>query len=154
MDLGHWEYDAEFDPEEWFGFIYRIIDLDSNQEYIGKKQFQSKTRKAVKGRKNKKIVYKDSKWRSYTSSSTHINAAIEERGKDWFRFIIESLHKSKGSLYYAEVERQVFENVLRERMEDGITPKYYNRQIGGVKFIPPVELLEEKEAINKKITKI
>jgi len=146
QDIGHWKFDKEFVPDEWFGFIYRITDLNTGQEYIGKKQFHTHIRKAVKGRKNKKRISKESAWKEYTSSSTHVNKAIEENGKDKFIFQIESLHKSKGSLYYAEVEKQIMENVLKAKMTDGTTPKYYNKQIGAVRFIPPDELLEEANA--------
>ena len=143
MDLGHWEFNTEFDINEWFGFIYRIIDLTTKQEYIGKKQFFAIRRKVVAGRKNKKTIRKESNWKTYTSSSAHINAAIAAKGKENFRFIIESLHKTKGSLTYAEVEKQIFEDVLRKKLDDGVTPKYYNRQIAAIKFIPPGELPEE-----------
>lgn len=143
MDLGHWKFDNEFDPANWFGFVYRIIDKTTNQEYIGKKQFHNTRRKIVRGRKNRKIVKSESDWRTYTSSSTHVNQAIIEKGKDNFEFIIETLHASKGSLTYAEVERQVLENVLKEKLDDGVTPKYYNKMIAAVKFMPPTELAEE-----------
>lgn len=143
MDLGHWEFDKEFDTDDWFGFVYRIIDLDTGQHYLGKKQFRNLTRKRIKNRKNRKSVYRESNWKEYTSSSTHVNAAIEARGKSRFRFIIESLHKTKGSLSYGEVRAQVTEDALRRRLPDGVTPMYYNRQISAVKYIPPVELTEE-----------
>lgn len=145
MDIGHWEFEHEFKPDEWFGFVYRIIDLDSNQEYLGKKQFFSKTRKNVKGRKNKKIVRKESNWKVYMSSSNHVKNAIEVKGKEKFKFLIESLHKTKGSLSYAEVKIQIFEDVLRSKLADNVTKKYYNKQIGAVRFIPPDEMLEEQK---------
>jgi len=88
MDTGHWEYPNDFDPSEWFGFIYRIIEKDTQKMYIGKKQFQSIRRVKVKNRKNRKIVRKESDWKTYTSSSTHLNAAIEENGIDNYQFII------------------------------------------------------------------
>ena len=138
MDLGHWTYHSEFEPDDWFGFIYRITDLDTNQEYIGKKQFHRHIRVPVKGRKNKKRVRKPAKWREYTSSSTHVNNAIAERGMSSFKFEIVSLHSSKGSLTYGEVKRQIFEDVLCAKKDDG-TPKYYNKQVGAVKFIPPIQ---------------
>lgn len=142
MDLGHWEYPGEFDVNEWFGFIYRIIEKDTGMHYIGKKQFHSYLKKAVKGKKNKKSVIKENDWKSYTSSSARLNAEIEIKGIDNYVFLIESLHKSRGSLFYAEVERQVSENVLTEKFEDG-RRKYYNGVISGVKFIPPEEVSEE-----------
>jgi len=143
MDLGHWEFSCEFEPTEWFGFVYRIIDLTTMQEYIGKKQFFFTVRKVVRGRKNRKVVKKESDWRTYTSSSAHVNAAIELKGKENFLFKIESLHKTKGSLSYAEVQTQLFEDVLCAKLDDGVTPKFYNRQIPGIKFIPPEEHSEE-----------
>ena len=142
MKYGHWDFPHEFDVNEWFGFVYRIIDKTTNQEYIGKKQFFRTTRRKVKGRKNRRVVKTPSKWENYTSSSSHVNQAIEDKGIENFEFIIESLHKTKASLSYAEVEKQVKENVLREKHRDG-TPKYYNKQIGAVKYIPPEPTNEE-----------
>ena len=144
MDTGHWKFDKDFDPDEWFGFIYRIVDLTTGREYIGKKQFHSYTRKVIKGRKNRKKVTKESNWKEYTGSSTELNEQIELKGKESFDFFIESLHKTKGSLYYAEVEKHIKENVLRERMENG-ERKYYNKQTGSVKFLPPLPTLEEEQ---------
>ncbi len=142
MELGHWFYPKEIDIDEWFGFIYRIIELDTGMEYIGKKQFHSHLRKTVKGRKNKKSVIKESDWKTYTGSSVRLNEEISKKGKQNYIFLIESLHKSKGSLYYAEVERQIIENVLVQRLPNG-ERKYYNGHISAVKFIPPAEDISE-----------
>lgn len=152
IDLGHWQYDKEFNVDDFFGFVYRVTDTTNGVQYIGKKQFWSVTRKKVKGRKNRKKVIKESKWREYTSSSNHVNAAIEEKGMDKFLFEIETLHVTKGSLYYREVEVQVKENVLREELPCG-TKAYYNKQIGSVRFIPPNETLMESK-FNSSKTKI
>lgn len=143
QDIGHWIFDKEFDPNDWFGFVYRVIDTTTGQAYIGKKQFHKHIRKVIKGRKNRKHIRKESDWKKYTSSSTHLNKAIESKGKNKFKFLIETLHKTKGSLYYAEVEKQIMENVLKAKLSDNVTPKYLNKQIGAVKFIPPDEVLEE-----------
>jgi hypothetical protein len=144
-DYGHWIYIGKFNSDDWFGFIYRIIDLDNGREYIGKKQFHRHITKKVKtksgGQKNKRLV-KGSDWKFYTSSSTHVNGAISAKGKENFCFLIESLHETKASLHYAEIEAQVDEDVLRTRFEDG-TRKYYNGMIGHVKFIPPAETSDE-----------
>lgn len=142
MDKGHWEFPHDFDIDEWFGFIYRITELSTGKEYIGKKQFHSYCRKAVKGKKRKKMVITENDWKKYTSSSTHINEAIAKLGKTAFKFEIESLHSTRGSLVYAEVRYQVTEDVLRARMSDG-TRKYFNGMISGVKYLPAVETLEE-----------
>ena len=144
MNNGHWQYPADINFEEWFGFIYRIVELSTGREYIGKKQFKSYTKKKVAGKKNKKSVVKESNWKVYTGSSVHLNNAIVEHTMSNYAFFIESLHATKGSLFYAEVDKHVKENVLRERLADGITPKYYNRQISGVRFIPPIESINEQ----------
>lgn len=143
MDIGHWEFFEEFNTNDWFGFVYRIIELSTGREYIGKKQFHQHLRKAVKGRKNKIRITKDSDWKVYTSSSTELNEAIQRNGKQNYKFIIESLHKTKGSLVFNEVKAQITEDVLRIKLDDGVTPKYFNKQIAGIKFIPPDECAEE-----------
>jgi hypothetical protein len=142
MDLGHWEFPHEFDINDWFGFIYRIVEVNTGREYIGKKQFFSKRTKAVKGRKNRKHFQKESDWRTYTSSSVELNKAIDLYGKDNYKFLIVSLHKTKGSLHYREVEMQIMEDVLRQRLPSG-TRKYYNGNISAVKFYPPSEHVDE-----------
>lgn len=138
MDLGHWQFPHEFDVNQWFGFVYRIIEKPTGREYVGKKQFWSKRTKPVKGRKNRKHYSKESDWRTYTGSSVELNRSIETYGKDNYIFRIESLHKTRGSLYYREVQVQIFEDVLRVRMPNGIK-KYYNGHIAAVKFMPPLE---------------
>ena len=143
MDYGHWQFPHEFEPTDWFGFIYRITELDTGREYIGKKQFSTYKRKIVKNKKNRKKVVSDSKWRSYTGSSNELNEQISIKGINNYKFEIQSLHKTRGSLYYAEVKYQIIEDVLREKLPDGITKKYYNKVISGVKFIPPVEHEDE-----------
>lgn len=143
MDNGHWEFPHEFQIEEWFGFIYRILELNTGREYIGKKQFWSNRTKIVKGRKNRKHFKKESDWRTYTSSSVELNKSIKLYGKDNYKFIIVSLHRTKGSLHYREVELQITEDVLRKRLDNGLR-KYYNGNISAVKFYPP-ELNEDEQ---------
>ena len=66
---GHWNYNKEllgeeFDPEQYFGFVYRITRKETGRSYIGKKQLFSVHRKRVAGRTNRKRVRKESKWLS------------------------------------------------------------------------------------------
>lgn len=145
LDDTHWITQLpEFDIEQWFGFCYRLTHVQTSQQYIGKKQFFSKTRKKIKGRKNRKIIIKESDWMKYTSSSRYVNEIIDEHGIEIFTFEIISLHETKGSLYYEEVRLQVIEDVLRAKMINGDN-KYFNRQIANVKFIPPDETLTETQ---------
>ena len=153
MDYGHWIFNVNFELEEWFGFIYKITELDTGREYIGKKQFFNTTRKIIKGRKNRKKVVTESNWKKYTGSSEHLNLEISIKGKDNYKFEILSLHNSKGSLHYAEVEYQITNNVLRAVLDDGVTKRYFNRAVSGVKFIPPLETADEiRIAISKILT--
>jgi len=136
IDLGHWQFDADFNPEEWFGFIYRIIEKSSGKEYIGKKQFFSKTRKIVKGKKNRKVIRKESNWKSYRSSCDYLKEAIELNGEDNYIFLIESLHHTKAGLSYTEIEMQILEDVLRAKNSNG-EKKFFNGCIGNIKYTPP-----------------
>ena len=148
MDKGHWQFQHDFDIEDWFGFIYRVTEKNTGKMYIGKKQFFSNRTKKVKGRVNKKHYKIESDWKKYTTSSVELNKSIELYGMDNYIFEIISLHKTKGSLHYREVEMQVFEDVLRARFDDG-NRKYYNGNISAVKFIPP-KIHSDEEKINKK----
>lgn len=143
-DTGHWEFPHDFEVSEWHGFVYRITELDTGKMYIGKKILWSKLRKKVKGRKNRKIVYKESDWKKYTGSSKQLNEAIAKNGKENYRFQIESLHKTKASMGYEEVRKQVLEDVLRATFDDG-EKMYYNGQIGAVKYIPPAMTEDEEK---------
>jgi hypothetical protein len=143
MDLGHWQYPKKFDVNEWVGFIYRIIDTETSREYIGKKLFFSKRSKRLKSRKNKVWTTKESDWKTYTSSSETINKLIKEHGKSRFVFIIESLHKSKAALTYAEVEKMIVEDALRTKLPNG-ERRYYNAIIPPIKFLPPHEESDEE----------
>ncbi len=134
-ELGHWETKLDFDPDEWFGFIYRVTNVKNGMEYLGKKQLHRHTRKKVKGRKNKKKVIKEGDWKTYTTSSNTINEMIEEFGMDLFKFEIIELCMTKGELTFREAELQWEEKVLTATMDDG-SRKYYNGMIGAIKFRP------------------
>lgn len=137
-DYGHWRNDTgvSFNPDDYFGFVYHVTNLTNGKQYIGKKQFTFTIKKPpLKGKKNKRHVKTDSKWRTYTTSSEHVNAAIAECGMDKFLFRIISLHGSKGALHYAEVEALVKSDALIARDYRG-DRTYYNGQIPAVKFIP------------------
>jgi len=151
--FGHWIFPIEFDHTEWFGFIYRITELSTGREYLGKKQFGKLQRKVIKGRKNRKHIHSESNWKEYTGSSIHLNEQIELNTKDNYKFEIVSLHKSKGSLHYAEVKIQIEEDVLRAYLPDGVTRKYYNKIINSVKYIPP-DTHPDELAINNALKEI
>lgn len=128
MNYGHWISEVDFDFSEWFGFVYLITNLTNNRKYIGKKQFSSRNRIKVKGRKNRKVVITESTWKDYTSSSEELNQDIIIQGKDKFRFEILKLCKTKRDLGYTEVKEQFDRNVLEAKLESG-EREYYNRNI-------------------------
>jgi hypothetical protein len=137
MDYGHWTTTLDkFYPEDWVGFTYLITgNLPNGKKifYIGKKFFQSTTHKAVKGKKNKKKVVKESNWKTYSGSSKFLLSLLEAYGEDKFDFEILSLHESRSSLAYHEVFLIVSLNAMREKYPDG-TKVFANGLLPTVRF--------------------
>lgn len=93
-DTGHWiAQGLDLDPAGAIGFVYLIVDLETKQKYIGKKNFKGRG-KANKG--------KQSNWKEYCSSSKAVQALIAEKGKDAFAFIILEQYFTLGGLSFAE----------------------------------------------------
>ena len=135
----HWDYPHTINIDEWAGFIYVITELDTGKKYIGKKFFKhKKTMPPLKGRKNNRIRFKESDWKEYSGSSKELNHCIKTKGLVNYHFKILSLHETKGSLSYREVELQVQTDCLRSAM-------YFNKQIAPVKYIPPYQTDKEKQ---------
>ncbi len=96
---GHWDHTGlELDPDSAVGFVYLIVYKETNQKYIGKKNFKGR------GKLNKG---KESNWKVYTSSSKYLVDLIKEKGKDQFEFIILDQYKTTGGLSFAETWSQV-----------------------------------------------
>lgn len=73
----HWQYPFEFDINDYVGFVYKIT-LSDGRFYIGRKNFFSKkTLKPLKGKKRSRIVYKESDWKTYQSSSPILKTILE-----------------------------------------------------------------------------
>lgn len=123
---GHWEYPEDIDVDNSFGFVYLITNLVTGKKYIGKKQFHSY-------KKKKRAA--ETKWRYYTSSSTEVNQDIRSLGKKNFHFLILQVYQTRGGLVYGEANTQHKLDVLTRADEKG-NRLWYNRQIGGIKFIP------------------
>lgn len=120
-ESGHWilEEGVEINKST-FGFIYEIINNIENKIYIGKKQCSSKIkRKPLKGKKRNRIDYKESDWKTYTSSSESLNSDITRLGKENFTFKILKTCSCKWELAYFEAKEQFDRNVLFEK-------NYYN----------------------------
>ena len=116
-DHGHWICE-KFEPES-FGFIYLITNIKNNRKYIGKKQLQFKKSRRLKSRKNRKVSYSESDWKTYTGSCRELNEDIEKYGKENFTFEILRLCKSKWELGYEEIKLQIENEVIKNK-------QYYN----------------------------
>jgi len=125
---GHWKNPSRIrlDPDNSFGFVYVIVNLLTGQRYIGKKQYHQ-YRKGVRTR--------SSDWRTYTSSSRHVNEDIKKQGKRNFHFEILVEFNTRSGLVYGETHLQHVCNVLTEKLGDD-ERLFYNRFIDKIRFIP------------------
>lgn len=118
-----WLYnDKEIGDDEIEGhaaFVYRITNLETGKQYIGKKIFKSIQRKKVKGKTRRKKVTKESNWKSYFGSNVALLADVEKLGQDRFKREILKLCKSRGTANYWEAKYQMQEQVLESE-------NYYN----------------------------
>ena len=79
----HWLYNKKLFtevPEGIFGFVYLITNLKTSKKYIGRKYFYSVRRIKVKGKKNRKVIRKESNWKIYMGSNKDLNSDIENVG--------------------------------------------------------------------------
>ena len=142
MNNGHWSHDKELDPKNNQGFVYLILNKETQRAYIGKKRYFSiLTLPPLKGKKRNRKVFKEMAWREYTGSSADLNADIQKLGKDKFEFIVLCECKTQAELTYTETKLQFDMNVLTDVLPDG-ERKFYNKAIGAIKFLPPVVVAE------------
>ena len=113
------------DINDFFGFVYRITNLQSSKQYIGRKYFWQKR----KPKGGKRRVTSESDWKRYYGSSAELKQDIKSLGKENFRREIISVHTTLGRTNYEETRQLFLNNVLTESV-DGL-PKYYNSNILG-----------------------
>lgn len=133
MQHGHWFFPTSFDINSCFGFVYRIINMQTGQSYIGKKNFWSTTRKAVKGKKRRQVIRKESDWKTYNSSSPSVQEDIRKYSESMFQFQILSLHVSKQELDFAEAKLQWQLDVTGAKFHDG-TKMFYNKRVEAIRL--------------------
>ena len=114
------------DIGDFFGFVYRITNLQTGKQYIGRKYFWSKR----KPRGGKRRVTSESDWKKYYGSSDELKADRRLLGNELFKREILSTHPTKGKVNYEETKQLFINNVLQETLDDG-TPAYYNSNILG-----------------------
>ena len=120
-------------PKDCEAFVYLITNLIDHKKYVGKKLAKFKTTKnPLKGRKNKRRGTKESDWRTYWGSNSHLVDDVLRLGEH--RFTREILHycPSRGVASYLEAQEQFERKVLE-------TDEYYNGiinvRIGGSKIL-------------------
>ena len=110
-------------PEDCVGFVYQITNTTNGRMYIGKKLARFKrSRRPLKGRKNKRRYTVSSDWKYYYGSSDLLLADVEKLGKDNFKREILFYCKSKAELSYIEAREQFARKVLE-------SDDYYNGHI-------------------------
>ena len=110
-------------PEECVGFVYQITNTTNGRMYIGKKLAKFKrSRKPLKGRKNKRRYKVDSDWQDYYGSSDELTIDIKKLGKENFKREILFYCNSKAVMSYVEAREQFARKVLESN-------DYYNGHI-------------------------
>jgi len=114
------------DIGDQFGFVYRITNIQTGQQYIGRKYFYQKR----KPKGGKRRVTSESDWKRYYGSSEDLKQDIRRVGRENFKREILSTHPTPGRVNYEETRQLFSRGVLTEALEDG-TPAYYNSNILG-----------------------
>ena len=114
------------DIDGFFGFVYRITNLQTGKQYIGRKYFQQH-RKPRNGRRKRTS---ESNWKTYYGSSKELTEDRKLLGNSIFKREILSLQPTAGKVNFEETRQLFLHNVLTERLTDN-TPAYYNSNILG-----------------------
>jgi hypothetical protein len=138
-----WLHSEEFDPQDYFGFVYKITNLTNSKFYIGKKYFYHTSNvklgkkelaalPVTRGRKSTtKQVIKESDWRSYWGSSKELQQDVKELGAEMFECIILKLCKDKKELTYYELHYQCTNECLLSynSYNDNILGKFFRKDL-------------------------
>ena len=102
-------------PEDCVGFVYEILHKPSGLKYIGKKILRNKVKyPPLKGKKRKRVFYKESNWKEYYGSSLKFKQLVTESKnlKEDFERHILILCQNKAQMNYYEQKFQMDKNVL------------------------------------------
>jgi hypothetical protein len=138
-----WLHSEEFDPQDYFGFVYKITNLTNSKFYIGKKYFYHTSNvklgkkelaalPVTRGRKSTtKQVIKESDWKSYWGSSKELQQDVKELGAEMFECIILKLCKDKKELTYYELYYQCTNECLLSynSYNDNILGKFFRKDL-------------------------
>jgi len=138
-----WKYWDVLNPEDNFGFVYKITNLTDGKFYIGKKVFwNNKKHKLTKkqlaeqtgpGRKSShEIIRTESDWKTYWGSNKQLLADIKTLGEDHFECLILQVCKTKKQLTYYEMHYQCkFECLVSSSLSynDNILGKFFTKDL-------------------------
>lgn len=117
--MSKWIYQGQYleePPKNTYGYVYKITNKRTKEYYIGMKCFWSFRNSVIskkrsieiysgKGpRKKKEKTVKESDWKAYCSSSTHMKAVIQELGVDAFCWDILEIYTNKTELQLGEAK--------------------------------------------------
>ena len=114
------------DIDDFFGFVYRITNLRTGKQYIGRKYFVQKRKPRGGGRKRTS----ESNWKAYYGSSKELGEDRKLLGSNCFKREILGLYRTQGKVNYEETRQLFINNVLEECNENG-EAAYYNSNILG-----------------------
>ena len=123
-----WRYKGKIfkeTPEEYEAFVY-LLQFEDGSKYVGKKVFYSIRRVKVKGKMRRKVVKKESDWKSYCSSSEVVKEKLAMGQKLVKRQIIH-LCTTRGEATYFEIKEMFLRDVL-------CTTEYLNLNIAAKFF--------------------
>lgn len=114
------EFTSDMLDESQIGFVYEILDKETNMKYIGKKLVKT-TRKLppLKGKKRRRIKLIETDWQTYYGSSEEVKSLVEEHGTERFHRKILHICNTKGEMSYMEVKEMILRDAL-------ISDEYYN----------------------------
>lgn len=122
----------EEDVSEYYGFIYCLTFLKTNQKYIGKKLFTKAGYKQVKGKK--KRIRKESDWKMYQSSSDVVQNLFTEFGENSFKKEIIRLCKTRSECSYYETKEIFSRDCLlkSEYFNSWVSCKIHKKHLKGL----------------------
>ena len=116
-------------PKDCEAFVYLITNTTNGMMYVGKKLAKFKTtKKPLKGRKNKRRGTKESDWKTYWGSNSHLVDDVLRLGEHRFTREILYYCPTRGVASYLEAQEQFERKVLEtDESYNGII----NVRIGG-----------------------
>jgi Zn/Cd-binding protein ZinT len=131
-----WNYDRTLNPLQFEGFVYKISNMLTGQEYIGRKYiWRVHYEQMVLNGENKQVLTRTlSNWPDYWSSCNALLADVELYGKESFIREILSWHKTRSHTDYAEIVAQFQNDVLHAKLPNG-KQRFYNKNIMNKWFV-------------------